>query len=1130
MKLKKRIYLLTPLLVLVCVIAAGVFMKAPAKVEAESYVVKKGTFNATKLSDALKDPSNTQYEIKEFDTYLFDYNGKVWNNYWEQQLGNSTGGYFFAFKNGDTGTKEAVFDVGMNSGGKYVKQGILDSELGNWSLPKLNAEGYSKDGYKTLVGAMLFAPTNDFAVIKDKGVNSGVTSLRSGLTLKDIRTAYKAKFEFVYDKVSGSYTYNSSANHAQFVNSGKDSDGDGLQEGKVELYTDTLSMTNGMVEQMSLTKDIYCVKNNANIKYTDYDAGYGQLSWSWQKGSLHYNKSANWVLDHTCFKLQKGTEDNKFMSHLRLQNFIKPSSGLNSYGWGGNRGDNYGDAVDSLNKNEIDYIYVKFKINSTDGTTDISGLAGNAFQLVLADTDGWMTSNAYTIKEETFSAGTYMGSQNYAKYEHIYTAKDLEGGFIELYFPINSNKGITFETIEQITLVPISSTDTNFIAKYNEKVAFDLYEFMIMYDEVAPNGGGATFRDGSSISSFLPFQKIENSYPGVESDGNLNANVGYNEWQSIFSKEIKLNYANRGIENTWWSQDTTIRNSDYYVESSDYAQRNNKPNDTTSYDGGLTDIKDKTGSALSGTGLAATYGSAAHFGMSMSVDFFIPLDRTNDGKDIRFEFTGDDDLWVFIDGQLVLDMGGTHWARTGAINFTKGNVFLDTYSYTDLSIKGPTGTINSIEDEGKALGTAKREGKDNGYTIRNDVKTTSWLQPGKHTMQVFYLERAAGVSNCYISFNLPLVPEGGLTVTKEIKEADDSEITLPKDLNSDGYDDLYTDDIISDDLVPVVKNEGGINVIGWTKPDGSNIDNNVEPLVYTFEATYKIHKAYNDLYNDTYTVYKYTDKNIVISDLDLVNINEPYQDGDYYVYNVRFQVPVGYSANILIPEDSYIIKVAEVDSTQNDDSIDSRFELGKTTLDTGNGEPTVGIDGNTLNNTKLTYTGEADGIKVDENTNIKLTFTNYYKAYLHNIRIEKIFRPGDPVPVDQNIVFKIEGDNLSEPLYVAMAIKATVDENNDPIDNPNIIIVKDLLKGEYIITEISDWSWRYECYDVVVQPDYVKVNIAVPSITLELDQNVDVAVTFYNELGEENWLDGEGSADNDFGDGTSTHYPSNSGN
>ena len=143
MKLKKRIYLLTPLLVLVCVIAAGVFMKAPAKVEAESYVVKKGNFNATKLSDALKDPSNTQYEIKEFDTYLFDYNGKVWNNYWEQQLNGKTGGYFFAFINGDTGATDGKLNVGMNSGGKYVKQGILDSKLGKWSLPILNKEGYS---------------------------------------------------------------------------------------------------------------------------------------------------------------------------------------------------------------------------------------------------------------------------------------------------------------------------------------------------------------------------------------------------------------------------------------------------------------------------------------------------------------------------------------------------------------------------------------------------------------------------------------------------------------------------------------------------------------------------------------------------------------------------------------------------------------------------------------------------------------------------------------------------------------------------------------------------------------------------------------------------------------------------
>ena len=90
MKLNKRIYLLTPLLVLVCVIAAGVFMKAPAKVEAESYLIEKGAYKAVKLIDVIDNEKSSnynstlgeKYDLVEFDTVLFDYDGDEWNRFW----------------------------------------------------------------------------------------------------------------------------------------------------------------------------------------------------------------------------------------------------------------------------------------------------------------------------------------------------------------------------------------------------------------------------------------------------------------------------------------------------------------------------------------------------------------------------------------------------------------------------------------------------------------------------------------------------------------------------------------------------------------------------------------------------------------------------------------------------------------------------------------------------------------------------------------------------------------------------------------------------------------------------------------------------------------------------------------
>lgn len=128
-----------------------------------------------------------------------------------------------------------------------------------------------------------------------------------------------------------------------------------------------------------------------------------------------------------------------------------------------------------------------------------------------------------------------------------------------------------------------------------------------------------------------------------------------------------------------------------------------------------------------------------HFGMTFSTEFFMTENGYIDGDTsedpISFEFSGDDDVWVFVDGRLVLDLGGIHDKVSGSINFAKGT---SQVYYQNVS-NGET-VEEATQDLWELLGTTADEWRSS---------TTP------HTLQVFYLERGKGASNCKISFNLP---------------------------------------------------------------------------------------------------------------------------------------------------------------------------------------------------------------------------------------------------------------------------------------------------------------------------------------------------------------------------------------
>ncbi len=112
----------------------------------------------------------------------------------------------------------------------------------------------------------------------------------------------------------------------------------------------------------------------------------------------------------------------------------------------------------------------------------------------------------------------------------------------------------------------------------------------------------------------------------------------------------------------------------------------------------------------------------------MTTDGKVKNSATGEYEDMVFNFSGDDDVWVFVDDTLILDLGGVHIKQDGNINFAKNLV---TYSRV----------YNEQSDS-------------DIYNVTQVAFENGMLSQGNHTLKLFYMERAGGVSNLFASFNL----------------------------------------------------------------------------------------------------------------------------------------------------------------------------------------------------------------------------------------------------------------------------------------------------------------------------------------------------------------------------------------
>lgn len=179
--------------------------------------------------------------------------------------------------------------------------------------------------------------------------------------------------------------------------------------------------------------------------------------------------------------------------------------------------------------------------------------------------------------------------------------------------------------------------------------------------------------------------------------------------------------------------------ADFLPLNSPYVNTNGHNVPTYTYDGEYGEYADGTihyqydSKHSGGNDAEGNVNTNYWYGIRSDLNFYIPDEIGSGGNkdifgsDMHFHFSGDDDVWILVDGELVLDIGGIHGVSDGDVNFSTG----------------------VISREGQVIGNL------------SDFN----IQPGDHVLTIYYLERGSSRSNCELYFNL--APRYDFKIRKE---------------------------------------------------------------------------------------------------------------------------------------------------------------------------------------------------------------------------------------------------------------------------------------------------------------------------------------------------------------------------
>ena len=423
------------------------------------------------------------------------------------------------------------------------------------------------------------------------------------------------------------------------------------------------------------------------------------------------------------------------------------------------------------------------------------------------------------------------------------------------------------QTSEQTTTLPTVDT----IDSTSKGITMRMINYSSAANGLSNNIGGQYISSGSNkgaITQNLLNRVLTDGYPTTVGGTSLNSlftggkTVNHLFLKSSFDADGSFeyssfkNYAYLGENDNFTVYDAlgTPLNESYPF----YQRGNFMPYNSISASDVSTNknLYDESGNPLSttdpahGKTLYKTQGTNDYyFGMYVEADFNQPRNgQLTKGSDMVYEFNGDDDLWVYVDGVLMLDIGGIHDAHSGSINFATGAITYDSVSGTTIKAQFQAA---DVFPDGSAWDDSRVSEFFNGNTLK--YLTT-------HNFKMFYMERGAGASNLKMKFNLEVIPTYEVNFNKvntqgaalagakfEIRDDSDSSRVYPVTSDTNG-------------AVSVRLHEGTYTMTETQAPTGYLAESGTWKITVNSNGTYTITKNGREIAKGSNSVYKIVNK------------------------------------------------------------------------------------------------------------------------------------------------------------------------------------------------------------------------------------------------------------------------------